>query len=91
MTRLVKSPIVPCGWGTLVLERAPDKELRTGGSPEPDARRILIMRSKPADSAPRGLSGAEHEELDGEEGRSRGGDGGLEYLTMRQRVIWATN
>lgn len=73
----------------MVLESGPGTELTMGGSPAPDASRILIMRSKPDDSAPRGLCGAEHDEVDveGEVGRFNGGDGGLEYRTIRQRVI----
>lgn len=71
----------------MALEPGPGPELTMGGSPEPDASRILIMRSRPADSAPRGLCGAEHGEVDGEVGRFNGGDGGLEYRTIRQRVI----
>jgi hypothetical protein len=89
--KLVKSPTVPCDWGTMVLEPGSDTELMMGGSPRPDASRILIMRSKPDDSAPRGLCGAEHDTVVGEVGRFNGGDGGLEYRTIRQRVIWATS
>lgn len=86
-----RSPTVLCNWGTLALERASGTELSTGGSPEPDARRILTMRSKPADPDPQGLCDTEHKEPVGETGWFNGGDGGLEYLTIRQRVIWATN
>lgn len=89
--KLARCPTRPCDWGKSALDRAPGKELTTGGSPEPDASRILIMRSKPVESAPQGLCGAKHEDVDGNAGRFDGGDGVLEYWTMRQRVIWATS